>query len=250
MPGLVSPEPAMTSPFATDLDRNPANFTALTPLGFLDRTAAVYPDRLAVVHGERRYSWREAAERCRRLGSALAKRGIGKGDTVAIMAPNIPEMFEAHFGVPMTGAVLNALNIRLDAETIAFMLGHGGAKLLLSDREFSATIAKALALMTGAKPEVIDIDDVLAEGGDLIGAMTYEAFLASGDPTYRGVTIEDEWQAIALNYTSGTTGDPKGVVYHHRGAYLTAIGNQIVWGLGRHPACLWTLPMFHGNGWG
>ena len=237
------------SPFETDLDRNPANFTALTPLTFLERTAAVYPDRLAVVHGERRYSWRETAERCRRLGSALARHGIGKGDAVAIMAPNTPEMFEAHFGVPMTGAVLNALNIRLDAETIAFMLGHGGAKLLLTDREFSATIAKALALMTGPKPYVVDIDDPLAESGELIGDTTYEALLAGGDPAYRGVPVEDEWQAIALNYTSGTTGDPKGVVYHHRGAYLTAIGNQMVWGLGRHPVYLWTLPMFHCNGW-
>jgi fatty-acyl-CoA synthase len=165
------------------------------------------------------------------------------------MAPNVPEMFEAHFGVPMTGAVLNALNIRLDAATIAFMLGHGGAKLLLTDREFSTVIAKALALMPGPKPFVVDIDDALAEEGTLIGATDYEALIASGDPDYRGVAIEDEWQAIALNYTSGTTGDPKGVVYHHRGAYLTALGNLMVWGLAGHPVYLWTLPMFHCNGW-
>jgi fatty-acyl-CoA synthase len=237
------------SPFDHELDRNPANFAALTPLGLLDRTAWVYPDRIAVIHGDRRYTWRETAARCRRLGSALARRGIAKGDTVAIMAPNVPEMLEAHFGVPMTGAVLNALNIRLDAETIAFMLEHGGAKLLITDREFSATIAKALALMTGPRPFVVDIDDALAEGGTLIGGTTYEALLDAGDPSYRGAAIDDEWQAIALNYTSGTTGDPKGVVYHHRGAYLNAMGNIMVWGMGGHPVYLWTLPMFHCNGW-
>ena len=237
------------SPFDRDLERNAANFTALTPLGFLDRTATIYPDRLSVIHGERRYTWSQTAERCRRLGSALARRGIGKGDTVAIMAPNIPEMLEAHFGVPMTGAVLNALNIRLDAETIAFMLGHGEAKILITDREFSPTIAKALSLMTGPRPFVVDIDDVLAESGNLIGATSYEALIESGDPAYRGEKVADEWQAIALNYTSGTTGDPKGVVYHHRGAYLTAIGNLMVWGLAGHPVYLWTLPMFHCNGW-
>ena len=237
------------SPYERDLDRNAANFTALTPLSFLDRTASIYPERVAVVHGDRRQTWRQTAERCRRLGSALAGRGIGKGDTVAIMAPNIPEMLEAHFGVPMTGAVLNALNIRLDAETIAFMLDHGGAKLLLTDREFSGTIAKALSLMTGPKPFIVDIDDPLAEHGSLIGGTDYEALIATGDPAYRGARIEDEWQAIALNYTSGTTGDPKGVVYHHRGAYLTALGNQMVWGMSGHPVYLWTLPMFHCNGW-
>jgi fatty-acyl-CoA synthase len=237
------------SPYDRDLDRTAANFTALTPLGFLDRAACVYPDRPAVIHGERRYSWRQTAERCRRLGSALARRGIGKGDTVAIMAPNIPEMIEAHFGVPMTGAVLNALNIRLDPETIAFQLGHGAAAVLITDREFSGVIAKALALMPGKRPFVVDIDDPLAEGGTLIGGTTYESLLETGDPDYPGERIADEWQAIALNYTSGTTGDPKGVVYHHRGAYLTAIGNLMVWGLAGHPVYLWTLPMFHCNGW-
>jgi len=237
------------SPYDRDLERNPANYTALTPLSFLDRAASVYPDRPSVIHGERRYTWRQTAERCRRLGSALARRGVGLGDTVAIMAPNIPEMLEAHFGVPMTGAVLNPLNIRLDAETIAFMLGHGGARLLITDREFSPVIAKALSLMTGPRPFVVDIDDALAESGNLIGATTYEALLDSGDPDYHGAPIADEWQAISLNYTSGTTGDPKGVVYHHRGAYLTAIGNLMVWGLAGHPVYLWTLPMFHCNGW-
>jgi fatty-acyl-CoA synthase len=237
------------SPYDQDLDRNPANHLPLTPLTFLDRAAAVYPHRLAVVHGARRYTWRQTAERCRRLGSALAKRGIGKGDTVAVMAPNVPEVLEAHFGVPMTGAVLNALNIRLDAETIAFMLGHGDAKILITDREFSGVIGRALALMDGPRPLVIDIDDALAESGSLIGAMSYEAFLETGDVDYAGVPVEDEWQAIALNYTSGTTGDPKGVVYHHRGAYLTAIGNIMVWGMANHPVYLWTLPMFHCNGW-
>ena len=231
------------------LDRNPANHQPLTPLGFLERAASVHPDRLAIIHGPRRYRWRETAERCRRLASALMRHGIGRGDTVAIMAPNVPEMFEAHFGVPMTGAVLNALNIRLDAETIAFMLGHGGAKVLITDREFSATIGEALALLDGPRPFVVDIDDALAEGGDLIGDTDYEAFIAAGDPDEPGRPVEDEWQAIALNYTSGTTGDPKGVVYHHRGAYLTAIGNIVVWGMAGHPAYLWTLPRFHCNGW-
>ncbi len=237
------------NPFETDLDRNPANFQPLTPLGFLDRAASVYPDRLAVVHGARRYSWREAAARCRQLASALMRRGIGKGDAVAIMAPNVPEMFEAHFGVPMTGAVLNALNIRLDAESIAFMLQHGGAKILITDREFSATIGKALALLGDARPYVIDIDDDLAESGECLGDIDYESFIAAGYPDEPGRPVEDEWQAIALNYTSGTTGDPKGVVYHHRGAYLTATGNILVWGMAGHPVYLWTLPMFHCNGW-
>ncbi|HVJ52241.1 MAG TPA: acyl-CoA synthetase [Aliidongia sp.] len=237
------------SPFERDLDRNPANHQPLTPLGFLDRAAAVHPDRPAVVHGDRRYSWRQTAERCRRLASALMRHGVGRGDTVAIMAPNVPEMFEAHFGVPMAGAVLNALNIRLDAETIAFMLKHGGAKVLITDREFSPVIGKALELLDGPRPCVIDIDDPLAEGGELLGDTSYEAFIAGGDPDERGRPVEDEWQAIALNYTSGTTGDPKGVVYHHRGAYLTAIGNIVVWGMAGHPVYLWTLPMFHCNGW-
>jgi len=239
----------LTSPYARDLDQTPANHTPLSPLGFLERAAAVHPGRTSIVHGPRRFTWAETAERCRRLASALNRRGIGPGDTVAIMAPNIPEVIEAHHGVPMAGAVLNALNIRLDAPTIAFQLGHGEAKLLLTDREFSTVIVAALDLMTGPKPIVIDIDDPLCESGALIGETSYEALLDEGDPAYAGIPVEDEWDAISLNYTSGTTGDPKGVVYHHRGAYLNAIGNIMVWGLAGHPVYLWTLPMFHCNGW-
>ena len=239
----------LTSPYARDLDRTPANHTPLSPLGFLERAAAVHPGRTSIVHGPRRFTWAETAARCRRLASALNRRGIGPGDTVAVMAPNIPEVIEAHHGIPMAGAVLNALNIRLDAPTIAFMLGHGEAKLLLTDREFSPVISAALALMTGPKPAVIDIDDPLCEAGNLIGEKSYEALLEEGDPTYAGIPVADEWDAISLSYTSGTTGDPKGVVYHHRGAYLNAIGNIMVWGLSGHPVYLWTLPMFHCNGW-
>ena len=233
-----------------DLPRNAANYAALSPLSFLGRTADVHPDRIAVIHGDRRYTWRQAAERCRRLACALARRGIGRGDTVAAMLPNIPEMFEAHFGVPMTGAVLNALNIRLDAATIAFILGHGEAKVLLTDREFSATIATALALLPpDQRPLVIDVDDALAPPGNRLGALDYETLLAEGDPEFPIALPADEWDAIALNYTSGTTGNPKGVVYHHRGAYLNATSNVLTWGMAPHPVYLWTLPMFHCNGW-
>jgi fatty-acyl-CoA synthase len=242
---MIAPE---KSPYDTDLDRNAANYVPLSPLGFIERSAAVYPKRTAVVHGERRYSWAESYARCRRLASALVRHGIGKGDTVAVMAPNIPEAFEAHFGVPMTGAVLNALNIRLDAETIAFILDHGEAKVLITDREFSAVIGKALTLID-RKLLVIDIDDALAPPGKMLGACDYESFIAGGDPDYPWRNPDDEWDAIALNYTSGTTGNPKGVVYHHRGAYLNALGNVLVWGMTQHPVYLWTLPMFHCNGW-
>ena len=238
----------MTNPYEIGLDRNAANYVPLTPLTFLERAAAVFPSRTSVIHGERRYSWAETQARCRRLASALKKRGIGRGETVAVMAPNVPELFEAHFGVPMAGAVLNALNIRLDAETIAFILTHGEAKVLITDREFSPVIEKAIARLE-RKPLVIDIDDALAVGGKKLGAMDYEAFLAEGDPTYAGERPADEWEAIALNYTSGTTGNPKGVVYHHRGAYLNALGNILVWSMPQHPVYLWTLPMFHCNGW-
>lgn len=238
----------MTNPYETDLDKSPANHVPLTPLSFLDRTAAVFPTRLAVAHGKRRYSWAEAAERCRRLGSALKTRGIGKGDTVAAMLTNTPEAFEAAHGVPMTGGVLNMLNTRLDPEAIAFMLDHGEAKILLTDTEFAPIVRKALEL-TEATPLVIDVDDSEGPGGEKIGETDYESFLASGDPGYRGVRPDDEWDAISLNYTSGTTGDPKGVVYHHRGAYLNALGNVLVWGMKMHPVYLWTLPMFHCNGW-
>src|SRR5215469_4122327 len=236
------------NPYEIGLDKNAANYVPLSPIGFLLRSAAVYPDRLAVVYGSRRYRWREALERCRRLAAALAARGVGRGDTVALMAPNLPEAFEAHFGVPMAGAVLNALNIRLDPETIAFMLRHGAAKVLLTDTEFSPVIKEALAQLD-AKPVVIDIADAQGPGGERLGELDYEAFLASGDPKFPEVTPADEWEAITLNYTSGTTGNPKGVVYHHRGAYLNALGNILVWGMRQHPVYLWTLPMFHCNGW-
>jgi len=233
--------------YETGLDKNAANFVALSPVGFLTRAAAIYPDRAAVVYGERRYTWRESLTRCRRLAAALAKRGIGRGDTVALMSPNLPEAFEAHFGVPMAGAVLNALNIRLDAETIAFILKHGEAKVLITDSEFAPVIRRALASLE-VKPLVIDIVDP-AGPGEQLGTLDYEAFLAEGDPDFGGIPPRDEWDAIALNYTSGTTGNPKGVVYHHRGAYLNALGNILVWGLRQHPVYLWTLPMFHCNGW-
>ena len=230
------------------LDRTPANFAPLTPLSFLKRTASVYPDRLAVVHGERRFTWRETERRCHALASALTGLGIGKGDTVAVFAPNVPAIFEAHFGVPMTGAVLNTINIRLDAETVAFILAHGEARVLLTDREFSPVIADALNRLE-KRPYVVDIDDPAAIGGECIGDTDYEGFLASGDPDFAWQPPGDEWDAISLNYTSGTTGDPKGVVYHHRGAYLNALGNQIAQAIPPHPVYLWTLPMFHCNGW-
>ncbi|BDI04818.1 acyl-CoA synthetase [Sphaerotilus microaerophilus] len=238
-----------THPYNVGLDKNDANFVALSPLSFLERTARVYPQRLALVHGGLRQTWAQTFERCRRLASALSKRGIGLGDTVAAMLPNTPPMYEAHFGVPVTGAVLNTLNTRLDPEAIAFQLDHGGAKVLLTDREFSSTIARALALMTGPKPLVIDVLDADFEGGKSLGELDYEAFLAEGDPVYAWTLPADEWQAISLNYTSGTTGNPKGVVTHHRGAYLNAVSNVVTWTLPLHPVYLWTLPMFHCNGW-
>jgi fatty-acyl-CoA synthase len=232
----------------TGLDKNAANYVPLTPISFLPRSAAVYPNRIAVSYGARRYSWHETLERCRRLAGGLAARGIGRGDTVAVMAPNIPETFEAHFGVPMAGAVLNALNIRLDPETIAFILRHGEAKVLITDTEFSPVVQQALAQLE-ERPLVIDIVDAAGPGGERLGEIDYEAFLASGGPEFQEVAPKDEWDAIALNYTSGTTGNPKGVVYHHRGAYLNALGNILVWGMRQHPIYLWTLPMFHCNGW-
>jgi len=220
----------------------------LSPLGFLERAASVFPKRLSVVHGKARFTWAETYARCRRLASALKKRGIGKGDTVAIMAPNVPAMVEAHFGVPMTGAALNALNYRLDAATIAFILEHGEAKALITDTEFSAVIKEALRLL-GRKLLVIDIADPLGPGGERLGECDYEAFIAEGDPNAAWDYPADEWQAIALGYTSGTTGNPKGVVTHHRGAYLNALGNILVWSLPSKPTYLWTLPLFHCNGW-
>jgi fatty-acyl-CoA synthase len=236
------------NPFEQDLDKNPANHAPLTPLQFLERAAYVYPKRLAVVHGARRFSWQETYMRCRRLASALARRGIGKGDTVAAMLANTPEMYECHFGVPMTGGVLNTLNTRLDAEAIAFMLNHGEAKVLITDKEFSATIEGALAKL-GRRLEVIDVEDPELTGGKRLGAKTYEELLAEGDPDFAWRWPDDEWQAISLNYTSGTTGDPKGVVYSHRGAYINGICNIVTWGMPHHAVYLWTLPMFHCNGW-
>jgi fatty-acyl-CoA synthase len=231
------------------LDKNQANHAPLTPLTFIERAAYVYPNKLSVVHGEQRFTWQQTYARCRRLASALAQRGIGKNDTVAIMAPNTPPMYEAHFGVPMCGAVLNTLNTRLDAESLAFMLRHGGARVLISDREYSPVVETALKLLGADRPLVIDIDDPAWTGGKLLGETTYEAFLDTGDPEYAWQTPADEWDAIALNYTSGTTGDPKGVVYHHRGAHLNAISNILNWGMPHHAVYLWTLPMFHCNGW-
>jgi fatty-acyl-CoA synthase len=236
------------NPYRTGLDRNPANHVPLSPLSFLARAAEVYPQRTAVIHGERRLTWAQTYQRCRRLASALAGLGIGTGDTVAVMAPNVPAMFEAHYGVPMTGAVLNTLNTRLDAEAIAFMLTHGEARVLITDREYSATIAIALRQVE-RKLLVIDIDDPLAAGGELLGEAEYENFIAGGDPEFDWKLPEDEWDAIALSYTSGTTGNPKGVVTHHRGAYLNAISNIVTWAMPHFPVYLWTLPMFHCNGW-
>jgi 3-(methylthio)propionyl---CoA ligase len=241
-------EETVSDPCAVALDRNAANHAPLTPLGFLRRAAAAYPQRTAVIHGKRRYRWAETELRCRRLAGALKARGIGKNDTVAVMAANTPELFEAHFGVPMAGAVLNALNTRLDAAAIAFILDHGDAKLLIADREFAPIIAPALAMLKRPLP-VIDINDPLAPSEKPLGEVDYERFIAAGDLSLAVEAPEDEWNAIALNYTSGTTGNPKGVVYHHRGAYLNAIGNALVWSMPQHPVYLWTLPMFHCNGW-
>jgi fatty-acyl-CoA synthase len=237
-----------SNPYEENLARNRANSAPLTPLSFLERAAYVYPRRLAVIHGEQRQTWGETYERCRRLGSALARRGIGVGDTVAAILPNTPPLYEAHFGVPMCGAVLNTLNTRLDPEAIAFMLEHGEAKLLLVDREFSGVAEKALALVN--KPvEVIDVEDPEFAGGKRLGRKTYEELLGEGDPQWEWRWPQDEWEAISLNYTSGTTGNPKGVVYHHRGAYLNAICNIVTWSMPQHAVYLWTLPMFHCNGW-
>ncbi|SHH27685.1 acyl-CoA synthetase [Bradyrhizobium erythrophlei] len=231
------------------LDKTAANFVALTPLSFLARTAAVYPDHISAVYEGRAFTWAETYARCRRFASYLAGRDIGCGDTVAAMLPNIPAMNELHFAVPMAGAVLNALNIRLDAASIAFQLDHGGAKIILVDPEFSGVIEEALTLMKGERPFVIDVDDQAYAGGKRIGELEYEAALAQGDPGFAARFPENEWDAIALSYTSGTTGNPKGVVTHHRGAYLNAVSNILAADLGQHPVYLWTLPMYHCNGW-
>ncbi len=238
----------MGGKFEQHLGKTAANHAPLTPLSFIERAAAVYPQRLAVVDGARRLTWNDTYTRCRRLASALARRDIGSGDTVAVMLPNVTAMYEAHFGVPMCGAVLNAINIRLNAEAIAFMLEHGEAKLLIVDTEFSDTAGRALSLLKTKIP-VIDVEDAGFKGGKRLGEIDYESFLETGDPDFAWRCPEDEWEAIALNYTSGTTGNPKGVVYHHRGAYLAAVCNIVTWGMPHHSVYLWTLPMFHCNGW-
>jgi fatty-acyl-CoA synthase len=233
----------------SEMAKTSANYVPLTPLSFLARTAAVYPRRISAIDGDREFTWVQTYERCRRFAAALASKGVKRNDVVALMAPNILAAFEAHFAVPMAGAVLNALNVRLDSETIAFALAHGEARVLITDVEFSATIAKALErLPVDKRPLVIDICDGRANGTRL-GTVEYEDFVASGSAGYEWGLPPDEWDSIALNYTSGTTGNPKGVVYHHRGAYLNAIGNILSWGMPLHPVYLWTLPMFHCNGW-
>lgn len=243
----------MANIFEQGLERNAANFTPITPLLFLERSAEVYPERIAIIHGELRQTWSQTYDRCRRLASALQKQGISLGDTVAVMLPNTPAMVEAHFGIPMAGAVLNALNTRLDPESIAFMLNHGEAKVVIVDPEFSAVMKKALAIAqkeSGRTLLVIDVEETEFDvPGEKLGSLSYEALLSSGDPQFAWKMPADEWQAICLNYTSGTTGNPKGVVYHHRGAAINAVSNILDWDINRHPVYLWTLPMFHCNGW-
>ncbi|MBX9935780.1 MAG: acyl-CoA synthetase [Burkholderiaceae bacterium] len=241
----------MTSIYDQDLPHNPANFAPLSPLGFIERAAEVYPERLAVVHGPLRQTWGQTYTRCRQLASALQQAGIGKNDTVAVMLPNTPPMVEAHFGIPMAGAVLNTLNTRLDPEAIAFMLDHGEAKALIVDPEFATVVAKALPLRQSQTPLLlIDVEDALyGAAAQRLGNSTYEEFVARGDANFAWDLPADEWDAIALNYTSGTTGNPKGVVYHHRGAALNAISNVLEWDMPKHAVYLWTLPMFHCNGW-
>ncbi|WP_230411727.1 acyl-CoA synthetase [Denitromonas iodatirespirans] len=231
------------------LEKNPANYVPLSPLSYIERTVAVYPTRTSVIHGARSFTWAETYARCRRLASALQQHGIGEGDTVAVMLPNVPAMVEVHFGVPMVGAVLNTLNTRLDAEALAFMLGHGEAKVLITDPEFAGVISQALALLDGPRPLVIDALDPEYPATDRLGEIEYEDFIAAGEPDFAWQMPADEWAPIALNYTSGTTGNPKGVVYHHRGAYLNGASNIISWGMPQHAVYLWTLPMFHCNGW-
>jgi len=242
----------MANPYETDLDRNPANYAALTPLGFIARSASVYPARIAVIHGERRYTWRETYARCRRLASALAARGAVSGDTVSVMLGNTPAMVECHFGVPMCGAVLHAINTRLDAGTVAFMLDHAEAKVVIIDREFAPVMKEALA-RAAVKPLLIDLDDPEYSGpGERLGAIDYEAFIAQGDPDYAWKPPADEWNAISLNYTSGTTGNPKGVVYSHRSTMLHTLASALpdVTGISARDVILPVVPMFHANAWG
>ena len=236
------------SQYSADLDKNAANYTPLSPLTFIERAAAVYPERCALVYNKSRRSWRETYRRSCRFASALRQHGVTSDDTVAVMLPNVPAMYEAHFAIPMSGAIIHALNIRLDPDAIAFQLKHGGARVLLTDTEYAATVATALDKLDD-RPLVIDVDDPAFEDGKRIGDFEYEDFLASGDADFAWALPQDEWQAIALGYTSGTTGNPKGVVTHHRGAYLNAVSNVLAWNIGAHPVYLWTLPMFHCNGW-
>ncbi|QCY11617.1 acyl-CoA synthetase [Pseudomonas sp. MPC6] len=238
-----------SNPYDLGLEQSPVNYRPLTPLGFIARTAQVYPQRLAVIHGARRYNWSETYDRVCRLSSALKAAGIGRGDTVVLIAANTPEMIEAHFGVPMCGAVLCTVNTRLDPAAIAYILMHCEARLVISDTEYASTIGQALALLEH-RPRVIDIDDTEGPGGERLGELDYEAFIGAASTDEHGQEPVDEWQPIALNYTSGTTGRPKGVVYHHRGAYLAALSNMLDWQMPRHSIFLWTLPMFHCNGWG
>lgn len=238
----------MQSIYDQHLPRTQANYTPLTPLQFLERSAQIYPERISIIHGERCFTWKETYARCRRLASALKKRGIKKGETVGILANNIPAHIEVHYGVPMAGAVITGFNTRLDAAMLAFMIEHSETKLLLIDKQYSDVMKDALAQVK-TKPIVIHIDDQYHEGGELIGEKDYEDLLKEGDPNYAWEWPADEWDAISMNYTSGTTGDPKGVVYHHRGAFLNSLGNALAWNMTHHPVYLWTLPMFHASGW-
>jgi fatty-acyl-CoA synthase len=241
-------KPAVPDPFETGLPQTAANFSAMTPAHFLRHAAGIYPDNTAVIHGDTRYDYATLQNRCTRLASALTKRGIGTGNTVSIIAPNIPAHLEAHFGVPMTAAVLNSINIRLESRTIAYILDHGECDVLMVDAQF-AEVAKQAVAASDRDPLIIDLDDLLGPRDVRIGTICYEDFLGTGNPRFDGQPVTDEWQSLALNYTSGTTGDPKGVVYHHRGAFLNAMGNVVAWNMPQAPVYLWTLPMFHCNGW-